>query len=133
VGRVRYLPEAAVRAMHGALIAEHGGASGVRDDGLLASALARPKNRKLYSRPASLFDLAAAYAFGIVRNHPFVDGNKRVALMAAYVFLEMNGQLLDAPEVEAASVIARIAAGKAEERELSTWLRENCRPIGGHL
>jgi len=119
--------------MHGALIAEHGGASGVRDDGLLASALARPKNRKLSSRPASLFDLAAAYAFGIVRNHPFVDGNKRVALMAAYVFLEMNGQLLDAPEVEAASVIARIAAGKAEERELSTWLRENCRPIGGHL
>jgi len=122
-----------VRAMHGALTAEHGGASGLRDDGLLASALARPKNRKLYSRPASLFDLAAAYAFGIVRNHPFVDGNKRVALMAAYVVLEMNGQLLDAPEVEAASVFARIAAGKAEGRELSTWLRENCRPIGGHL
>ncbi len=123
--RVRWLPEAALRAMHAELIAEHGGRAGIRDAGLLSSALARPRNRQVYGASASLFDLAAAYGVAIVRNHPFVDGNKRVALMAMYVFLEMNGYCLQAPEVGAVDVMLRLAARKCDEKSLASWLENN--------
>jgi len=125
MSKVRWVPEAAVRAMHSELIAEHGGRAGIRDDGLLSSALARPRNKRVYGGPSSVFGLAAAYGYATVRNHPFVDGNKRVAFSVMYVFLEMNGYLLEAPEVEVVDVMLRLAAGEMEEKDLSAWLRRN--------
>lgn len=129
--QIRWIPDAAVRAMHAALLAEHGGRPGVRDAALLSSALARPRNRRAYGASATRFDLAAAYGFGIIKNHPFIDGNKRVALMVMVVFLEINGYRLDAPEVEAADVILRLAAGKLGEKELAGWLKANSVPTRG--
>lgn len=115
-----------VRALHERLIAEHGGHSGVRDDGLLESALARPRHLLAYGEP-DLFDLAAAYAHGLARNHPFIDGNKRIALMTAYVFLHRNGYRLAAPEGEAVIMMVDLAAGRADEKELAEWLRRNAK------
>ena len=112
---IRWVPEAAVRAMHAELIAEHGGRDGLRDPGLLSSALARPKNSRVYGRSSSIFDLAAIYATGIVRNHPFVDGDKRVALMTMYAFLEINGYRLEAPETESVGIMVALAAGEVDE------------------
>ena len=126
---IRWMPEAAVRAMHAELIAEHGGVEGLRDSGLLSSALARAKNRRAYGRSSSIFDLAAVYGSAMVRNHPFIDGNKRVALMVIYAFLEMNGYRLETPEVEAAGIIFALAAGEVDERALSGWLKEYSVPI----
>jgi death-on-curing protein len=122
---VRWVPEAAVRAMHAELIAEHGGRDGLRDAGLLSSALARPRNKRAYGASSSVFDLAAAYGVGIARNHPFVDGNKRIALAVVYVFLEMNGYRLEAPEVDAVEAMLAIAARKWTEKELSAWLKKH--------
>jgi death-on-curing protein len=129
--RFHWVPEAAVRAMHSELIAEHGGRAGVRDDGLLSSALANPRNKRVYGASSSVFGLAAAYGYAIVRNHPFVDGNKRVAFSVMYVFLEMNGYLLEAPEVEVVEVVLRLAAGKLGEKALADWLRRNS--VAGHV
>jgi death-on-curing protein len=114
--------------MHAELIAEHGGRAGIRDEGLLSSALARPRNKRAYGATTSLFGLAAAHGVAIVRNHPFVDGNKRLALMVMYVFLEINGYLLAAPEVDAADITLRLAAGEVDEKELSGWLKANSAP-----
>jgi death-on-curing protein len=127
--RIRWVPEPAVRAMHAELIAEHGGGEGLRDAGLLSSALARPKNRRVYGRSSSIFDLAAVYGAGIVRNHPFIDGNKRVALMVMYVFLEINGYRLDAPEVEAVGIMLVLAAGEVDQRALSGWFVQYSVPL----
>jgi death on curing protein len=123
------MPETAVRAMHAELIAEHGGVEGIRDPGLLSSALARPKNRRAYGRSSSIFDLAAVYGTAMVRNHPFVDGNKRVALMVMYAFLEMNGHRLEAPEAETAGIMLGLAAGNVDERTLSVWLKQYSVPF----
>ncbi|WP_084448742.1 type II toxin-antitoxin system death-on-curing family toxin [Desulfovibrio inopinatus] len=95
----RWLSEKFILAVHDEHIAVHGGSEGIRDPGLLSSALARPQNLLAYSSP-NIFDLAAAYAFGIIRNHPFVDGNKRTSFLAAYVFLDVNEWELIAPETE---------------------------------
>lgn len=111
--------------MHSELIAEHGGRAGVRDDGLHSSALACPRNKRVYGASSPVFGLGAAYGFAIVRNHPFVDGNQRVAFSLMYAFLEMNGYLLEAPEVEVVDVMLRLAAGKLEEKGLADWLRRN--------
>ncbi len=119
-----WLVEDVVLALHAELIAEHGGLGGVRDRGLLDSALARPRNLLAYDDP-SLFELAAAYGFAIVRNHPFVDGNKRTALMAIYVFLRLNGYRLTAPEVEAVAVFRDLAAGDLDEASLARWIEAN--------
>ena len=126
----RWLTAAAIYGIHEELIAEHGGSSGVRDQGLLESALARPQNLLAYGDP-SLAEMAAAYAFGIVRNHPFVDGNKRTALMAAYVFLGLNGQRLVAPEAEAVVMTREMASGACGEAEYATWLAGNLEPMTG--
>lgn len=111
--------------MHAELIAEHGGRDGLRDAGLLSSALACPRNKRAYGVSSSIFELAAAYGVGIARNHPFADGNKRIALAVVYVFLEMNGYRLEAPEVDAVETMLAIAARKRDEKELSAWLKKN--------
>ena len=119
-----WLKKSLVEAMHDSQLAEHGGGSGLRDAGLLESALARPENRQGYGDP-DVFELAAAYAFGIIRNHPFVDGNKRTGFLAAYVFLRLNGQRLVANEVSATSAVLALAAGDMEEAAFAEWLRAN--------
>jgi len=123
-----WLGEAVVLAMHGRLLAEHGGGQGLRDLSLLESAMARPRQLLAYGDP-DICELAAAYASGIVRNHPFVDGNKRTAFVAAYVFLASNGLRLVATEVDAAQVVTLLAAGEIDETAFSAWLRNNCEPI----
>ena len=124
----RWLGTTAIHTMHEELIAEHGGSSGVRDNGLLESALARPQNLIAYGNP-SLAEMAASYAFGIARNHPFVDGNKRTALMAAYVFLGLNGQRLVAPEAEAVVMVQELAGGVCGEAEFAAWIVQHLEPM----
>ena len=99
-----------VLALHDQLLAEFGGSSGIRDAGLLASALARPENLLAYGKP-SVFDLVASYAFGLVKNHAFIDGNKRIGFAIAALFLEINGYRLEAPEVDATVRTLALAAG----------------------
>jgi death-on-curing protein len=118
----RWLMEGVVIAMHGEQISEHGGGLGIRDAGLLSSALARPQNQAAYGEP-SVFDLAATYAFGIIRNHPFVDGNKRTGFLAAYVFLDLNGWELIAPEVEAVAAVLALATNEMDEAGFASWLK----------
>ena len=117
-----------VLAMHERLLAEHGGATGLRDDGMLDSALARPQQLLAYNEP-DLYDLATAYVGGILRNHPFVDGNKRTAFMTAYVFLARNDLQLMASEVEAVQFVTALAANEVEETEFAGWLRDNCESV----
>jgi len=120
-----WVGEAVVLAMHDRLLAEHGGSSGLREKALLESALARPPQLLAYGDP-DLYDLAAGYAAGIVRNHPFVDGNKRTGFMAAYLFLARNGIRLVASEVDVVQVVTALAANEVEESEFADWLRNNC-------
>ncbi|MFO7970834.1 MAG: type II toxin-antitoxin system death-on-curing family toxin [Desulfobacterales bacterium] len=120
----RWLKEDVVIAMHSEQIAEHGGSLGIRDAGLLSSALARPQNQAAYGEP-SVFDLAAAYAFGVIQNHPFVDGNKRVGFLAAYAFLDLNGWELMASEAEAVAAVLALATGQMDEAGFSDWLKNN--------
>ena len=122
----QWLLRETVLAMQERLLAEFGGLSGVRDAGLLDSAMARPQQLSAYGQP-SLFDLAAAYAYGLVRNHPFVDGNKRIAFTAAVVFLELNGRRFTASEAEAAVKTLALAARELNEADYAAWLRENSR------
>lgn len=112
-----------VLVLHDRLLADHGGAPGLRDEGLLDSALARPRHLLAYRRP-ELPALAAAYAAGLVGNHPFVDGNKRVAFMIAYVVLARNGHRLIAPETEATAMMIGLAAGEIGEQALAARLRQ---------
>lgn len=111
-------------AVHDEQLAEHGGLPGVRAPNLLASALARPRNLYEYGEP-DLADLAASYAFGIARNHPFADGNKRTALVVAELFLELNGHELTAGDPECVATFLALAAGELTEAELATWIRDN--------
>jgi death-on-curing protein len=111
-------------AAHDEQLAEHGGASGIRDVGLLESALARAENLAAYGDPDAAA-LAAAYGFGITRNHPFVDGNKRAALIASELFLALNGYGLDVGDAECVLTILALAAGELEEVEFAAWLREH--------
>lgn|ERR1035437_4208429 len=125
------LPEA-VRALHERLLSEFGGAAGLRDDTLLASALARPAQRLADGSP-SLPELAAAYAFGLVRDHPFVDGNKRIGLATAILFLELNGDRFTAAEVDATVQTLALAAHELEEAGYAAWLGANCQPRRSRL
>jgi death-on-curing protein len=120
----KWIDPAVLKAVHGQLLAMHGGAPGVRDEGLLESALARPQQLFAYGKP-DIFAIAAAYATGIARNHPFIDGNKRVAFMAAYVFLMRNGYALAANEADVAVTFEQLAAGVLAEDALTEWLRRN--------
>lgn len=114
-----------VDALHDDQIAQHGGTYGVRDDGLILSALARPRNLWLYDETADLCALAAAYAFGLAKNHGYVDANKRVALHVTYVFLRINGTVFDAPEPEIVSTLNALADGSASEGAFADWLRDH--------
>ena len=113
----------AVKALHDRQLSEHGGPSGLRDAGALESALARPQNLAAYEEP-DVAALAAAYAFGLARNHPFVDGNKRTAWVAARLFLDLNGRQLLFDKVEATQTMLGLAAGELGEDEFAAWLRE---------
>jgi death-on-curing protein len=121
------LPEL-VLAIQQTLLAEHGGLPGVRDQALLDSALARPQQRAAYDVETSIFDLAASYSFGLAQNHPFADGNKRIALTVAAVFLELNGFSLDAPEPETVLMYQQLAAGNITELELANWICDSSIP-----
>jgi death on curing protein len=123
--KIVWLLEETIRAIHHRQIAEHGGGEGLRDEGLLSSALARPQNLLAYGQPPpDLASLAAAYAFGIARDHPFVDGNKRTALIAARTFLLLNGVNLDAGQDEKFLTFQNLAAGTLTEEELADWIRK---------
>ena len=113
-----------VLALHERLLAEFGGLNGLRDSGLLDSALARPQQRCAYGQPR-LFDLAAAYAFGLVRNHPFLDGNKRIGFTTAVLFLELNGCRFTASEAEATVKTLALAAHELSETGYAAWLKQN--------
>lgn len=108
------------------LLHQFGGMDGLRDEGLLESALNRPLDLYHYGNP-KLVDLAAAYAEGIVKNHPFLDGNKRAGFMAAYTFLGMNGLTLEASEAEAVVMTVGLAAGELRAKGYALWLQDNCR------
>ena len=115
---------AVAEAAHLEQIAEHGGGEGVRDAGLLASAMTRPQNLAVYGAPDAAA-LAAAYAFGIARNHPFVDGNKRTAAVVSETFLALNGHQLTATDAELVVAFVALAAGELSEEALADWFREH--------
>ncbi|HVY12469.1 MAG TPA: type II toxin-antitoxin system death-on-curing family toxin [Alphaproteobacteria bacterium] len=114
----------AVLAIHDINIARHGGLEGVRDANLLESALSRPQNLFGYGSP-DLFDLAASYAFGLARNHPFADANKRTAFVVMRLFLKLNGYALAAEKTERIKIMLALAEGKMTEAEFAAWLRRN--------
>jgi death-on-curing protein len=120
-----WLLKVAVIAIHERLLSEFGGPPGIRDEGLLDSALARPENPLAYGQH-TVFEFAAAYAFGVVKNHPFVDGNKRTGFTIAIVFLESNGATFTASEADAAIQTLALAAGDLDESGYAAWLRANC-------
>ena len=113
-----------VLAYHDFLLSQHGGASGIRDESMLDSALNRPRNLAAYDQP-NLFELAAAYGFGLVKNHPFVDGNKRIGYAVAVLFLEINGLRFTATETDAVIRTLALAAGDMTETAFATWLQAN--------
>jgi death-on-curing protein len=109
--------------IHAGQLREHGGSEGVRDEGLVEASLARPRHKWAYAARPHLADLAAAYAFGLARNHGFVDGNKRTAFMTCYVFVALNGHELVAEEAEVVATIEALAAGRLTEAALARWIR----------
>jgi death-on-curing protein len=126
VTRWRWLAPDAVAAIHEAQLAEHGGRAGSRDAGLLLSALGRARNLAEYGE-ADHADLAAAYGFGIVRDHPFVDGNKRTAFVCVELFLALNGFALSADDGECVLTMLALAAGDLDERRFAAWVRAHAR------
>jgi death-on-curing protein len=123
-----WVPKVAALAIHDVLLAEHGGKPGIRDEGLLDAAMDAPRNHFAYEQ-ASLFRLAAVDAHGLSQNHPFADGNKRVAFTVAATFLELNGMQLTAPEEEAFAMMSSLAAGDLSRDEFESWLSRSCRPL----
>ena len=118
----RWLDFAVILAVHDAQLAEHGGGAGVRDKALLESALAKPLNLASYEDP-DVAALAGAYGYGISRNHPFLDGNKRTAFVAVELFLHLNGHVLDASDADCVMVMLQVAAGEISEADFAHWLR----------
>ena len=114
-----------IHAFHLAMLAMFGGLAGVRDEGLLLSALSRPQHLFAYEE-AELFDLAASYAHGIMKNHPFLDGNKRAGFVTAALFLEVNGLHFEAPEEEVVSHTLALAAGEMNQSAYAAWLKASC-------
>jgi len=123
----RWVRRQALELLHDESIAEHGGAPGLRDEGLFESALARPLNLAAYGEP-DFADLAAAYGVGLAKNHPFVDGNKRTAFLAVGLFLALNGRRLVATQAEATLTMLAVAAGSMDETTFATWLRTHSAP-----
>jgi death-on-curing protein len=121
------------RTLHDRLLALDGGAEGVRDEGLLESALARPQQIHAYGDNPDIIALAAAYTVGIIRNHPFVDGNKRTGFVVGVLFLEMNGYRFTATEEDATQAIVSLAAGALDETAFTAWMRANVTRTSGTL
>lgn len=121
----RWISRKALLFLHEESLALFGGARGIRDEGLLDSALARPQNTSAYRRGSTLADLAAAYAYGLAKNHPFVDGNKRAAFLSIGVFLAVNGHRLKADPVDAIHTMLAVAGGTLDEQGLSAWIARN--------
>ncbi len=123
----KWLDRQVMLAVHEEQLAEHGGASGLRDEGLFDSALSRPRNLAAYGEPDAAA-LAASYGYGLARNHPFVDGNKRTAFVAVELFLWLNGQQLQADDADCVLTMLALAAGDLPEDSFAQWLRERVRP-----
>lgn len=119
----KWVSEAGPLAAHGEQLLEHGGGDGIRDKGLFESAMARPQNLAAYGEPDAA-QLTASYAFGLAKNHPFVDGNKRTAAVVSEGFLNKNGYMLTATNAEVATIFDALAAGELSEDELADWFRE---------
>lgn len=117
--------DSVVLAIHDAQLAEHGGIAGIRDEGLLSSALARPKNLEAHGESVDAASLAATYAFGISRNHPFLDGNKRTAFVVMELFLNLNGWELNAEDTDCLHTMQALASGDLGEKALANWIREH--------
>ncbi|MDZ7779793.1 MAG: type II toxin-antitoxin system death-on-curing family toxin [Gemmatimonadota bacterium] len=118
-----WVPRAAVEAAHADQIRTHGGQLGLRDEGLLDSALARPQHRWRYESDSDFAVFAASYGFGLIKNHPFVDGNKRIGFLTANMFLILNGHQIEAPEPQVVDIVLRVADGSLSESEFATWIR----------
>jgi len=125
-----WIDEQDALTLHDRLLALHGGAAGVRDDSLLKSALARPRQHFAYAEDAGIVQLAAIYTAGIVRNHPFVDGNKRTGFVVGILFLELNGFAFTASEEEAAQAVLALASGAMGETGYTAFLLANATPMG---
>ncbi len=124
--RPKWLATAVVTAIHDEAIYEFGGLAGIRDFGLLESALDRPRNRLVYEPKSTLAELAATLCVGIAKNHPFIDGNKRTALLATRAFLFLNGSALEPTEEDEVFTMVAVADGSLSEHQLADWLRRNC-------
>ena len=124
----KWINQQALVTLHDMSLAEHGGATGVRDQGLLESALARPENLAAYGEP-DYAALAASYGVGLAKNHAFVDGNKRAAFLAVGLFLRKNGYRLNASQAAATLTVLAVAAGEMDEAALATWIRANSAPL----
>jgi death-on-curing protein len=120
-----WIDERDALVLHNRLLALHGGAVGLRDGGLLQSAMARPQQHSAYAEGANIIDMATAYTMGIVRKHPFLDGNKRTGFVAGILFLELNGYRFVASEEDAAQAVLKLAAGNLDEADYSSFLRGN--------
>ena len=120
-----WVDDSVVRAIHEAQLGEHGGIAGLRDEGLLASALARPRHIEAYGEDPDAAALAAGYAFGIARNHPFLDGNKRTAFVVMELFLNLNGWTLNAADDDCIRAMLALAAGGLGEKAFAAWLRSH--------
>lgn len=123
--RPKWLSTALVTAIHDEAIYEFGGLGGLRDVGLLESALDRPRNRLAYQPKTTVFELAVSICFGVAKNHPFVDGNKRTALLSARAFLFVNGYLLEPAEEDEVLTIVAVAANSMTEQQLADWMKRN--------
>lgn len=121
----------ALKLLHEESLSEHGGSRGVRDNGLLESAMMRPQNLALYNDQADIADLAASYAYGLAKNHPFVDGNKRAAFLSVGIFLGINGYRLIATPVDAIQAVLGLAGGEITEEAFAAWIRDHIKALSG--
>jgi len=125
----RWLNRTIVDAIHADQLRQHGGLAGIRDETALESALARPKQKWSYGDDRDLATLAAAYGFGLARNHPYRDGNKRIAFLALATFLGINGTELNATDAEVVTTMLSLAEGKLSERQLAGWIRDHVKAV----
>lgn len=126
---IEWLEKTTLLLLTGEALADHGGAQGLRDEGLLESALGMPVNLNPYEGETEIARLAAAYGFGIAKNHPFIDGNKRAALIALMTFVELNGHRFVASQVDAFQATLALASGDMTEDQLAEWVRRNIQPV----
>jgi death-on-curing protein len=125
----KWINKKALLLLHEESLSYFGGGRGIKDEGLLESALARPQNLLAYNPEADIFDLTASYAYGLARNHAFVDGNKRAAFLSIGIFLHINGYAFKADQVDAIETITALAAGTVEEKEIAVWIKNNSQPL----